>query len=56
MSVHVEEMASEVIPEPEPGVESGAGSISWAEMDRHRALAYRLAMDRARTCAEGFDA
>lgn len=58
MSVHVGEMTSEVIAEPETeapaeGLTSG---WSWAEEDRHRALEQRLAMDRARTRAEGFDA
>jgi len=58
MSVHVEEMSSEVIPEPELVAEVGgqAGGGSWADEDRHRALEHRLAMDRARTRAEGFDA
>jgi hypothetical protein len=51
-------MTSEVIAEPETeapaeGLTSG---WSWAEEDRHRALEQRLAMDRARTRAEGFDA
>jgi hypothetical protein len=58
MSVHIGEVTSEVVPEPEPAVEGGAevGASTWAEQDRFRALQERLDMDRARTRAHGFDA
>ncbi len=57
MSVHVEEMSSEVIPEPEP-LEGGAasGGSSWVDEDRFLATEQRIRVDRARTRAEGFDA
>ena len=52
--VHVDELTSEVVAEPEP--DSGAESAAPAdEEDRFRAMRDRLARDAARTRAEGFD-
>jgi hypothetical protein len=58
MSVHVDQVTSEVIPEPEAATagEAEAGSWTWADEDRFRALQRRTQVDRARTRAEGFDA
>ena len=59
MSVHVGEMNSEVVVEPEPATKEGEGQASawtWADQDRFRALQERTYIDRARTHAEGFDA
>lgn len=59
MSVHVGEVTSEVVVEPEPAAgetEGQAGGWTWADEDRFRALQERLDIDHARTRARGFDA
>jgi hypothetical protein len=61
VTVHVGEMTSEVVVEPEPdsgatGEAGQAGGWTWADEDRFRALQERTYIDRARTRAEGFDA
>ncbi len=57
MAVHVDQVTSEVIAEPEPGAAQGAGAPAewWEELDRFRKSKSRLMRDHQRTCAEGFD-
>jgi hypothetical protein len=57
VNVHVDEMTSEVIAEPEQASQVGDGDSDqrWAEEERHRWIRERLASDRLRTAAEGFD-
>ncbi|WP_224360834.1 hypothetical protein [Hyalangium versicolor] len=57
MAVSVENLTSEVVPEHGPGQQpSGAEpSTPWQEVERLRAAIARLAEDRLRTHAEGFD-
>ena len=58
MTVHVDEITSEVIPEPEPAQaeEGQAGGTTWTDQDRIRAMQRRTYVDRARTRARDFDA
>jgi hypothetical protein len=58
MTVHVGELTSEVVPEPEPasgGQSEGGGGWTWQELDRQEDLLARLRWERERTCADGFD-
>lgn len=57
MSVHVDRVLTEVMPEPEAsGASSAAASPApWEEADRLRAALAALQVDRLRTRAEGFD-
>ncbi len=58
MTVHVGEMASEVVPEPELPTGSqaeGGGGWTWDELDRQEEMLARLHRERERTYAEGFD-
>jgi hypothetical protein len=56
MTVHVDELTSEVTPETAPALPSGpAPATVWQEQARLRALRERAARDAARTCAEAYD-
>jgi hypothetical protein len=57
MSVHIDQLTSEVVAEPEPAAPGGGAEAEewWDALDRVRRSASRIARDRARICAEGFD-
>ena len=56
MSVHIDQLHTEVIPEPEsPAVPGVAADMPWDEEERAREMSRRMARDLARTRAEGFD-
>jgi len=58
MAVHIDQVISEVVPEPEIAGSSSAGEGStewWDDVDHIRGSASRLTRDRLRTRAEGFD-
>ena len=55
MAVHVENLTSEVIPEPESASQAAAGAPDSEQLDKARWARSRLARDRARVAAEGFD-
>jgi len=58
VTVHVGELTSEVVPEPEASSSrqaEGDGGWTWQELDRHEEMLARLHSDRLRTSAEGFD-
>lgn len=56
MTVHIDNAFSEVVLEAEPSEGSGEGEGAvWEEAERVSAALARMAMDRARTSAEGFD-
>ena len=56
MTVRVEDLSSEVIPEVEPQGQAGMepGLPAWELEERLRALRARLARDAERTRAEGY--
>ena len=54
MSVHVENLTSEVIPEPESAPAASDSRVS-DEVDKVRRARARLSRDRVRISAEGFD-
>jgi hypothetical protein len=54
MTVHVEELTSDVTSEPEPAGGAMAGPTSWQLEENLRALRARLARDAERTRAEGY--
>jgi hypothetical protein len=54
--MNIDQLTSEVIPEPEPEAGATAGTMApWETEDQIRGAHGRMARDRARTCAEGFD-
>lgn len=53
MPVHVENLESEVIAEPEPVTGREPARPAWRELDRLRALRARLLRDQLRTEAGG---
>jgi hypothetical protein len=60
MTVHVDELTSDVAVDPEStdataGGSAGAADDPWGEDEQFRELRRRLAVDRLRTAAEGFD-
>ena len=57
MPVHIESIQSDVSVEAEPAAVSTqeAGPRLWEQMDLLRQAQRKLAWDRARTSAEGFD-
>ena len=58
MPVNVDNLTTEVIPEPEgPGSErmAKAASRSWEEAEKLRGALARIKYDRSRTAAENFD-
>jgi len=57
MAVHVDEIVSSVIPEPEEQHASApaAQEPAWKTAAQMRSLHARIVQDRARTAAEGFD-
>lgn len=56
MTVHIDQLTSEVLPEPEPGASIAAAPAEWwEELDRVRQAGSRLLRDRQRTGSEGFD-
>jgi hypothetical protein len=57
MAVHIGELSTEVIPEPEPppGARDGGSGSGWEEVRRVRESQSALLRDRLRTAAEGFD-
>jgi hypothetical protein len=55
VSVHVDEVTSEVVAEAEPvPLSTLAEGWTWQEMERLRAMRRQLERDLARTRAEGF--
>jgi hypothetical protein len=54
MTVYVEELTSDVTPEPEPSAGPVAAPAAWQLEDNLRALRQRLARDAERTRAEGY--
>lgn len=55
MPVHIGELSTEVIPEPEPPPGARDGGSGWEEVTRVRESQSALSRDRLRTAAEGFD-
>lgn len=55
MAVHVDEMVSEVTAEPEPRGGSSGEIVEWKEIESVREAQARVACDRWRTAAEGYD-
>ena len=56
MTIHVEELTSEVAVEPAPAQGQGAGpAADWETLARLREQLCRLREDAWRTAAEGFD-
>lgn len=56
MTVHIDEMVSEVTAEPEPRATApGAAMMEWEEQERWRAARERIARDRLRIQAEDYD-
>lgn len=55
MPVHIGELSTEVIPEPEPPPGARDGGPGWVEVTRVRESQSALLRDRLRTAAEGFD-
>ena len=55
MTVHVDNMTTEVIPEVEPPQSVGGGQETWEELAHVRQSFSRLVRDEWRTAAEGFD-
>ncbi len=55
MSVHVDELQSEVQVEPEATEPKGGQESVWQERDRTRAMMARLERDAHRTRSRGYD-
>ncbi len=55
MPVHVDHVVSDVIAEAEPAAEESTGTMAWEEVNRFRQMQARVAQDRLRTAAEGFN-
>jgi hypothetical protein len=56
MPINVENLSTEVIPEPEEAAGAGPTSAShWEETEKLRQSLARWRRDRSRTAAEGFD-
>ncbi|MCC6232550.1 MAG: hypothetical protein IT580_07895 [Verrucomicrobiales bacterium] len=55
MPIHLHELASEVVPDGEAPVGLPDPRSDWQELARLAQRAQRLAEDRRRTAAEGFD-
>jgi hypothetical protein len=56
MPVHIDQMTSEIVPEPEmPVPPQSAPMTEWHETDHTRQLMARQQLDRMRIAAEGFD-
>jgi hypothetical protein len=55
MAVHIDELSTEVVPEPEPPPGPRGGGAGWEEVTRMRESQSALLRDRLRTAAEGFD-
>lgn len=55
MSVHVDELHSEVQVEPDAPAPKGGEDLVWQERERLRALTARLRRDALRTRARGYD-
>lgn len=57
MPVHIDELQTDVTTEAPatPPPAAPAADEDWQQRERTRAWIERLAADRARTCAEGFD-
>lgn len=55
MAVAVDQLTTEVIPEPEPSSASGSPDQTWDIVMRAREAHARLLRDRSRTAAEAFD-
>jgi hypothetical protein len=58
VTVHVGELTSEVVTEPEVGTSAqaqGSDGWTWDELEKQEELIARLHSDRMRTSAEGFD-
>jgi hypothetical protein len=56
MPVHIDQLNTDVIPEPEPQASSRrAPDAPWDEEERARETSRRISRDLARTRAEGFD-
>jgi len=56
MTVHIDQLETEVVAEPPSSVASGSGGATappWKELEKQRALHARLRRDRQRTEAEG---
>ena len=56
MAVHIDQLNTDVIPEPElAAVSRQAADKPWDDEERAREVSRRVARDLARTRAEGFD-
>jgi hypothetical protein len=55
MPVHIGELTTEVIPEPEPPPGADNGGAGWEAVTRVRESQAALSRERLRTAAEGFD-
>lgn len=56
MTVHVQDLVTDVVAEPEPRPAAGTGEQStWDELEKVRAMNRRIERDRLRTHAAGHD-
>jgi hypothetical protein len=56
MAIEVEQLNTEVIPEPEPAPQGGAPPTkTWEMIEKTREAYSRWLRDRRRTAADGFD-
>ena len=55
MTVHVDEMVSEIGAEAPSAPQAASPAPEWQDLARQRELRAQLARDHARTAAEGFD-
>ena len=56
MTIHIDQLTSDVTPEPEPSAPAaGTSGDPWDELDRARQSHSRLIRDMRRTSSEGFD-
>ena len=55
MTVHVDTLTTDVVPEVEPSEAAGGGQDTWEELAHVRQSFSRMLRDEWRTAAEGFD-
>jgi hypothetical protein len=55
MPVHIGEIVSNVVPEPEPSPQSAGSEPEWRRAAQLREMHARSCRDHWRTAAEGFD-
>lgn len=55
MSIHVDELSSEIQVEPEPAAPKGGEEMVWSQRERLQAMMARLQRDAQRTRSRGYD-